>query len=82
MTGLLVFELKSLKLLDSINWCKSINFFGLVLIYGRTKLRLLYRCHVCCNFFLSYPLAFVAFVFLVAFFDDIEWRNSVVISAT
>lgn len=58
VTDLLVFELKPLKLLDSINWCKSINLFGALLLYDRTKPELWNRCPGLK--FLFYPLACVA----------------------
>lgn len=68
VTDLLVFGLKPLKLLDNTNWCKSINYFGSVIIYGRTRLRLLYRCHACCNCFWILPSCLCGFWLFGSFF--------------
>lgn len=82
VADLLVFGLKPLKLLGSINWCKSINFFCFVLIYGRTKLRLLFDVMRVVFFFLILPSCLFGLWFFGSFFDDIEWRKSIVISPT
>lgn len=69
VTDLLVFGLKPLKLLDRIIWCKYINFFFFYLLLfmaGPSSGYCIDVMHVVIVFEF-YPLAFVAFGFLVAF---------------
>lgn len=68
VTDLLVFGLKPPKLLDSINWCKSIYFFLDLFLFvaGPSSGYCIDVMHVVIVFEF-YSLAFVAFSFLVAF---------------